>query len=179
MKLVLLTLPSIKDLIQAHFCYKSNYSTEWNGVCKQYVVWTLYHNIEQMPCPFHIAVTTLKPQKFLCNTFCYNLRNVFNQNCSFKMKCIQNYLTHSLSGYSLSILRNHGIYEIRFQKKFCQCMTLKYRHKNSTHTHTHTHTHTVESLVAPLNKSATFFKHHAQQNCFDYKNNNKLHRMTT
>ena len=38
-----------------------------------------------------------------------------------------------------------------------QCMTLKYRHKNSMHT--------MERLVAPLNKSATFSpKHPAQQN---------------
>ena len=53
-----------------------------------------------------------------------------------------------------------------------QCMTLKYRHKNSMHT--------MERLVAPLNKSATFSKHPAQQNwCFDYENNDKLHRMNT
>ena len=39
----------------------------------------------------------------------------------------------------------------------------------------------MERLVAPLNKSATFFsKHPAQQKwCFDYENNDKLQRMTT
>ena len=97
---------------------------------------------------------------------------------------MQNFLTRILSGYSLSILttvlRNHGIYETGCKKKVAlfvkrpmalQCMTLKYRHTNSMHT--------MERLVAPLNKSATFFsKHPAQQNlCFDCENNDKLHRM--
>ena len=92
------------------------------------------------------------------------------------MQCMQNFLTHILSGYSLSILTtvlwNHGIYEIRCKRPMAlQCTTLKYRHNNSVHT--------MERLVALLNKSVTFSKHPAQQNwCFDYENNNKLHKMT-
>ena len=55
---------------------------------------------------------------------------------------------------------NHGIYQIRCNGKrvalfvnrpmALQCRTLKYRHKDSMYT--------MESLVAPLNKSATFIQ---------------------
>ena len=53
-----------------------------------------------------------------------------------------------------------------------QCMTLKYRHKNSMHT--------MERLVAPLNKSATYFPSTLLNKTlfFYYENNNKLYRMT-
>ena len=63
---------------------------------------------------------------------------------------MQNFLTHILSGYSLSILTNCEITEFMIQsgarKKIAlfvnrpmalQCMTLKYRHKDSMHTMDH------------------------------------------
>ena len=38
----------------------------------------------------------------------------------------------------------------------------------------------MERLVAPLNKSATFFQAPCSiKRCFDYENNDKLQRMTT
>ena len=44
--------------------------------------------------------------------------------------------------------------QLAYIRRFNACMALKYRHKNSMHT--------MERLVAPLNKSATFSKHPAQ-----------------
>ena len=75
---------------------------------------------------------------------------------------MQTFLTHILSGHSLSIL-TIVLWITEFMKSGArkkvalfvnrsmalQCMTWKYRHKNSMHT--------MEHLAAPLNKSATFF----------------------
>ena len=54
-----------------------------------------------------------------------------------------------------------------------QRMTLKYRHKHNMHT--------MERLHIPIEQKCHLFsKHPAQQNwCFDYENNDKLHKMTT
>ena len=125
--------------------------------------WTMACSIASWP-ETHLSGKLHSTKKVSSHlTFIDITREIFNQNCSFKMSCMQNFLTHILSGYSLSILttvlRNHGIYDISCKKKkvvlfvnrpiALQCMTLKYWHKNSMPT--------MERLVAPLNKSATFF----------------------
>ena len=114
-------------------------------------------------------------------------REIFNQNCSFKLLCMQNFLTHIFSGYSLSILtivlRNHGIYEIRCKNKKLHFLSIRLWRFNNNAWHgipAQNSMHTMERMVASLNKSAIFSKHPAQQNwCFDYENNDKYHRMTT
>ena len=67
---------------------------------------------------------------------------------------MQNFLTHILSGYWLSILPivlwNHRIYEIRCNRSMAlQCTTLKYRHKNSMHT--------MKRLCSPIEQKCHFF----------------------
>ena len=76
---------------------------------------------------------------------------------------MQNILTRILSGYSLSILTtvlgNQGIYKIWCKKKGCTfCQQAYGDSMHDIEIPAQNSMHTMERLVAPLNKSATFFQ---------------------
>ena len=95
-------------------------------------------------------------------SFCWKMNFPHDEIKTNHLKCNAcRILTHILNSYSLSILItvlwNHGIYDIKWKLKVAlfvnrpmafKCMTLKYRHTNSMHT--------MKRLVAPLNGSAIF-----------------------
>ena len=71
-------------------------------------------------CYTFYTCTLNRKSKFPSDTFWYNSRNI-QSKLFIKMHCMPNFLTHILSGYSLSIhiivLWKHGIYESRCKKK--------------------------------------------------------------
>ena len=95
---------------------------------------------------------------------------------------MQNFLTHILSGYSLSILWNHRIYEIRCKRKKLHFWSIGLWRFNAWHWNTGTKTACTQwsACIAPLNKSATFFQApYSKKLMFWYENNDKFHKMTT
>ena len=79
---------------------------------------------------------------------------------------MHNFLTHILSGHSLSILP--GIYEIGCKKKRLHFLSIGLCYGASMHDieipgPAQNSMHTMERLVAPWNKSAIFFPKHPAQ----------------
>ena len=102
-------------------------------------------------------------------------REIFNQNSSFKMQCMHNFLTHIFIGYSLSLY-----WEItEFMKSFLSIGLWRFIAWHRT-TDTKTACTQWSAWEPHWTKVPVISKHPAQQNwCFDYESSDKLQRMTT